>query len=624
MTNPLPAIPYICPNIPAVPPANLSGQRYERLAPATLDLAERARLALNGMTEPTDEETDYRIYWKVSFRFNPPVMYHDLADTGIVAEMMSAVPRMRVMSGSEQNQHVEQRWKEVLLHMISPDNMVATPMEGRPYFRPSADKMLHAGFHGHTDGDYIIEMDVHGQMIGSIATYMELDDREFWEPMGRKLTDSLIRLAVRRDGEAYFPLSHYRLCEYAEPSQSGPTGVLSTYGMWGAKRLVEFYKSSGYRPALDFAGELCRYIPHTSKYFGPNCEFHRDNEDPASPRHHTVHFHAHSLTALSCLEYALEANNQELLDFALRAFEKAKTYGNCDTGFFPESASYYTPQTCEICEVADMVRLAVRCAAAGLGDSYWDDADRWVRNQLVEGQLLRSDWIHRLHFGDPPSQCGPEMTTERVGERNIGGFAGWQAPNDWIEFVRREGTLHSNARGYVQGIMHCCTANGGRALYDVWRNIVHREGDRLTVNLLLNYADEFVDIDSHVPYIGQVDIHLKKPLRLTVRMPAWVKLSDVRCTVEGVDRALKFDGRYVKAGEIGAGQMATFTMPLNEKVHRTTIRNEWYFLVRKGHDVVFIDPPGKLCPLYQRDHYRGGATLWSHTRRFIAEKRLND
>jgi hypothetical protein len=468
-------------------------------------------------------------------------------------------------------------------------------------------------------------MDVQGQMIGAVATYMELDDREFWEPLGRRLTDGLTRLAVRQNGEAYFPLSHYRLGEYADSTLAGPRGVLATYGMWGAKRLVEFYRVSGYQSALDFAGELCRYIPASSGYFGPTCEFLHDNNDPDSPRHHIVHFHAHSLSSLSCLEYALEAGDQQLLDFALGGFEKAKSYGNCLTGFFPESVSFlHTPQTCEICEVADMVRLAVRCAAAGLGDSYWDDADRWARNQLAEGQFLRDDWIYRLHFGDPPSQLGPEMTTDRVGPRNIGGFAGWQAPNDWIEFLRREGTLHSNARGYVQGIMHCCTANGGRALYDVWRNIVHREGDKLNVNLLLNYADTAVDIDSHLPYTGQVDIHIKQPCRLAARMPAWVTLSEVRCTVDGDERAIDYDGRYAGAGEVAPGQTVRYTMPLGERVERTTMRNEWYFLVRKGHDVVFIDPPGKLCPLYQRDHYRGGATLWRESPRFISTKRLND
>ena len=44
-----------------------------------------------------------------------------------------------------------------------------------------------------------------------------------------------------------------------------------------------------------------------------------------------------------------------------------------------------------------MVALALKLSEAGLGD-YWDDADRWGRNMLVEGQLTRGDWIDRLHL----------------------------------------------------------------------------------------------------------------------------------------------------------------------------------------------------------------------------------
>lgn len=208
------------------------------MAPATLDLAERARLAVNGMTEPTDPEADYRVYWKVSFRFNPPAMSHDIGDPGITAKFMESLPRMRIMCGSEQGLHVEERWREVLLHMIGPDGLAATPLEGLPYLR------------------------------------------------------------------------------------------------FGFKR----------------------------------------------------------------------------------------------TGVFD---------------------------------------DEHVIDQQVNGI-----W---------------PMTTERVGERNIGAFAGWQAPNDWGQFMRvalpEEKAEHF---GHVQGIMHCCTGNATRAPYDACRNVVHAEGERVKVNLLLN------------------------------------------------------------------------------------------------------------------------------------------
>ena len=107
-----------------------------------------------------------------------------------------------------------------------------------------------------------------------------------------------------------------------------------------------------------------------------------------------------------------------------------------------------------------------------------------------------------------------------------------------------------------------------------------------------------------------MDLHANQPCRLSVRLPGWVELSRVVCTVDGSAHPVSFDGRYAKIGALAPGQAATFTFPLAEDVSRVKARNQWYFLVRRGHDVVRIDPPGVLSPLYNRDHYRDGVTLW--------------
>jgi hypothetical protein len=41
------------------------GERYERLAPDTLDLQERAALTVNGLTGPADPEADDEVCWLV-------------------------------------------------------------------------------------------------------------------------------------------------------------------------------------------------------------------------------------------------------------------------------------------------------------------------------------------------------------------------------------------------------------------------------------------------------------------------------------------------------------------------------------------------------------------------------
>src|SRR6267142_935259 len=90
------------------------------------------------------------------------------------------------------------------------------------------------------------------------------------------------------------------------------------------------------------------------------------------------------------------------------------------TGFFPE---FYVPgyRTCETDTISDMLGLAVKMSAAGVAD-YWDDVDRWVRNQFTEQQLTSTDWIQKAAARSPHKELKPNETADKVAERNIGGF----------------------------------------------------------------------------------------------------------------------------------------------------------------------------------------------------------
>ena len=107
-----------------IPP--YEGERYETWAPDTLDLAERAELAINGLTGPTDPEADYEVYWQVNFFRDPPVMWHDVDD--VQPKFMEALPLLRLICGSDHNDHVDVAWMRTLMRSIGPDGLVY--MEG--------------------------------------------------------------------------------------------------------------------------------------------------------------------------------------------------------------------------------------------------------------------------------------------------------------------------------------------------------------------------------------------------------------------------------------------------------------------------------------------------------------
>ena len=133
----------------------------------------------------------------------------------------------------------------------------------------------------------------------------------------------------------------------------------------------------------------------------------------------------------------------------------------------------------------------------------------------------------------------------------------------------------------------------------------------------MNRASRWADVHSHIPYRGRVDVKIKQDLELEIRLAEWVKPEEVRCTVDKEPRDLGFAGRYAQIGEVNAGQTVTFAFPIPERTDRVIIEKRPYTLIRRGNDVVWIDPPGKNRPLYQRGHYRQGETLWKTVRRFV-------
>jgi DUF1680 family protein len=297
-----------------------------------------------------------------------------------------------------------------------------------------------------------------------------------------------------------------------------------------------------------------------------------------------------------------------LLEWVRSGYEWAKTQGSSLVGFFPEFIRPNYP-SCESCEVADMIGLAVKLTTAGVGD-YWDDIDRWTRNQFAESQLTDGEWIYRLAESQPKRPLAFNETADRVAERNLGAFAGWASGNEWA---------------VSNGIMHCCTGNAVRALYYIWEHILQQENGQLRVNLLLNRASKWADVHSYIPYEGRVDLRIKQPCsRLLVRAPEWVESHSpqVVCKVSGVSRELRWDGRYVNVGAGKPGDTIVVTFPIGERTVREKLGNVLYTLVIKGNTVVSIDPPGENGPLYARAKYRGNQVRWRKARRFVPEENI--
>lgn len=626
-------IKYIRNDIPTFDIPAYNGQRYEALVPDTLDIQERAALAVNGLTGPTDPEKDHMLYFTVSFLSNPPRMIHRGSDI-CQTKFEEALPLMRTISGSSLNNHVDPVWMTNALRQIGPDGLsywsffpwAQYPDWGRQYPKREGPP---------PQGDYYSIPLFCGRRIGAMTTYLLRDPSGPWDTEIQKIVNGLWSVAIDKGDYVYFPQGEFLPNQPRVRDAALPVGIWSSLVGWTIQGLVQYHRVSGYEPAINLAQKLARYLVEHGRYYGPNGELlpNYAGEDggrasdrngvqgfdpgPVEWKHH-IHFQHHMVPLLGLLDHAMAAGDKDLAGFVRKAFEWGRTKGNAIVGYFPENIDRVNDlQTSELCEVAGMIGLALKLSAAGVGD-YWDDADRWIRNQFAEGQLLRADWIYRMAAGEmaagrrgiPPATIDPvSMTDDRVPERNIGAFAGWPTANDWYT-------------GHGSGIMHCCTGNATRALYYIWEHILSYDRGTLGVNLLLNRPSQWADVHSYIPYEGQVDVLIKKACKLRVRIPSWVQPGEVHCIVNGETRTVNWEGRYALVGDVQERDTVSVMFPITEAMREVDIEKQHYILTLKGNEVVNIDPAGRYFPLYQRNHYRQGVVRWKKSERFVSDEAI--
>ena len=575
---------YVRPVVPetAVPP--IEGEYYDAIVPETIDYSRRAALALNACTAVADPLHDYEPYSHIYFNpdgwqgpngaYNPdvergaPVLVHDYHgyNTGIGEGIVESVPLLALATGNPEALEIGHKMFETMRKMTDEQGQTHAPLKGRPwalFLTWWLDNHLTGPWV--ETGQYTTGEPWRARAIGTLAAWHAVHPDPIIAEEIRLMVDNVAR-----------------------------TGDLAPTS---ARGLLRAYQAIGYQPALDLAR---KYADAASEMFAEDGSW-------------SGHFHVHTQTLLSLLDLAVATDDEALLDHVRRAYEFAKTKGWPIVGVFPEGTDS-PPYPSETCELAEMVQLAVLLSHAGAGD-YWDDVDRWARNQLAEQQLVDTAWISELTRRIPkfstPTPAGYPGTTD-VEEKIRGGFSSYGCINEWSMFL-----AHSPG-----GAVGCCTGNGSLAVYIVWRNILSHSDEGLRVNLLMNRASKWADIDSHVPYEGKVEVHMKQSMPLWVRMPEWVTREEFICGVGGDAKSLRWDGRYASPGTVGAGETVTFTFPMPVRAETTTVGEIECTLTIKGNTVIKVDPPGKICPIYRRDHYAADKAPMKKVRRFAPAREV--
>ena len=225
---------------------------------------------------------------------------------------------------------------------------------------------------------------------------------------------------------------------------------------------------------------------------------------------------AYTECLLGLLAYAEYANDAQVKQLVRAGYDFIRNFGISSIGLFGE-----------LCTTAGMARLAVRMSLMGIGD-YWDDAERYLRNELAEKQLASG-----LFISD--SSCPTHVTPV-------------------------------NFRTEL-----CCTVRAVQAIYEVWDAVVTGNESMAQVNLMLNRASPLLDVNSYLPYEGRVELLVKTAKAASVHLPKWIDRTAVTVAVNGADRPVKGNGQYVIIDDLKQGDIVVIGFPTKEWTETFTL-----------------------------------------------------
>ncbi len=581
------------------------GTFYDATVPDTLDLEERAKLAINALVGNLEPNNFYAVDQAFMFNANPPYADPKSQTWNISPKNARTLPMMRAMCGSDFGLETEYGLMRALMSQIRADGNMYYPFDGSGPPKGTSYPQVSA------------------ITVFAMLNWQARDGNAAWRDWIDLLAKGLRHDAIRVENRAYYPMQsgidaegtwHFMNYDgkplpiaYKPPDeplsdQQGLEGAAKSDQNRPMSALIHDYQLTGNQDSLETAKLLEKFILKPGMWQDTTAEGYPGNE-------HGIwagHGHNNPQALMALLDMAMQENNGWLKEFVREGYDQAVRNGVVRIGFFPawvQPEKFNRPGwlhgITETCAVADVLVLATKMSDAGIGD-YWDDVDSIIRNQLAAQQISDVALMRRA------AGSGPE--SDALLKRFMGGF-GNAAPN---------GVPHM-----VCDLAGCCTANGSEALYYAWYGITRFNDGVATVNLFLNRASPWMDVDSYLPYEGKVVLHNKQADKALVRIPGWLAPSDVKTSVDGKLVHPSLAGRYLVLDNLRPKDEIRLDFPVREETDKYTIDGKPYQVTFRGSTLVDISPRDtdpKDYPLYQCDTLRSGKTPMRTARRFIADR----
>ncbi|MDF2804377.1 MAG: hypothetical protein K0S61_4282 [Anaerocolumna sp.] len=551
--------------------------------PNTLDLADRAGIALNAMMGVADEDKGYIPYFSGFFDSDPAWMSHGNWDYGSShGRLVDSMTLVRAMTGTTEGLEIEKHYKENLLSFFKEDGLSYRHNNFTEEFVKACDSRFE---------DSASMIDQRAVLLGLTSWFIDTEDESI-KARADKHVAALKRIARKERTSWYYPASEYTT--HGWPSFDAVVTRLcpDPCAMWGRQvnPLIRYHQHTGNQDALELSENFVSNIVYRSGAFGEDGSFN------AGLGFRNGHFHTRMGTIASIARYAEFTHDSFLMSWAKRSLDwglsKCTTFGWTPGDLEDQGYEH------ETCTLVDAIGTCITLAKNGYPE-YWGKAERFLRNQLTEAQLIDTSWIKQ---SDTKANDIPhEKTYYKVADRLRGAFAGYSAPNDFVY-------SGSKGRGHIMDVQTCCVASGARGLYNGWNNIVTEERGRVSINMLLNKASKWLDVYSYLPHTGKLHIIVKEDIKeLCVRIPEYVPFGAVtiKRVFNGEEKNISarelpwVKNVFLKLHNARKDEIIEVDFPVVMRTTTETAIDDVYETKWAGDNVVGITPSGVYYPLYK-------------------------
>jgi hypothetical protein len=289
-----------------------------------------------------------------------------------------------------------------------------------------------------------------------------------------------------------------------------------------------------------------------------------------------THIHSITGTVASLVELGAVTGEEDFIECAKRIYDIGLLPYRTQTGWVKESVNAEYGRGEANC-TSDLIEAACLLGAAGY-TSYFEDAERMLRNHLLASQMDDLSWVV-----ENEGVANTETRAYQDLRRRARGAFCFGEPNGFHSY-------NSDLTGAaLQGIAA------------VWEHIITEESDESAhINLLFSREHDAVRLTSLLPQTGKIAIEAKRPVALSVRIPPWVERNTLAVSINGVATSITMESDALKFGTLGKGTRIeiTFDQPQFLTLECATGYETPYRVRWLGNTVIAMSGAGKHQALY--------------------------